>query len=184
VNLNPTIVEAVCATIAAPSHFTPVTIGTRLRKQTFVGGPLGTNNPTRELLKEAGHAFGNDKRVVQIISIGCGAHATLSSEALTKEAGFGLLKTTADCQVVARELSTRLFNVDAYLRLNVDKGIEIVSLDDWSMLGGIETHTGIYTESTAVTQSLDASWHRVRRDAGTVTLGQLSVYLTVGSSPG
>jgi hypothetical protein len=165
--------------MAAPSHFSPVTVGSRLRKQTFVGGLFGANNPTRELLKEAGTAFGNDKRVVQIISIGCGAPATLSSEALTNEAGAGLLKTAAECHVVARELSTRLFNVDAYLRLNVERGIESTSPDDWSMLGDIETHTGSYAESIAVTEALDASWMRVRRNIGNVTLGQLSTYLIV-----
>jgi hypothetical protein len=179
-SLNPTIVEALCATMAFPSYFLPVSIGSRLKKRTFVGGPLGANNPTRELLREAGTIFGNDKRVSQIISIGCGVPATLSLEALADEAGIGgWLKIAADCQVVARELSTRLFNVDAYLRLNVERGIESTSLDDWSILGDIEAHAGSYIESIAVTEALDTSWGRVRRNIATVTLGQLSTYPTL-----
>ncbi|KIM28913.1 hypothetical protein M408DRAFT_58937, partial [Serendipita vermifera MAFF 305830] len=71
-SLNPSIVNAICATIAVPSHFSPAKIGPENRQQTFVGGPRGANNPTRLLLNEASNIFGNDKRVAQIVSIGSG----------------------------------------------------------------------------------------------------------------
>ena len=50
---NPTIVEAICATMATPPYFSPIKCGPRGRQQVFIGGPHGANNPTRELLKEA-----------------------------------------------------------------------------------------------------------------------------------
>ncbi|KIM32605.1 hypothetical protein M408DRAFT_48522, partial [Serendipita vermifera MAFF 305830] len=71
-SLNPTIVEGICATMAIPSLFVPAKIGPRLREKSFVGGAVGANNPTRELLKEAANVFGKDKRVTQILSIGAG----------------------------------------------------------------------------------------------------------------
>jgi hypothetical protein len=143
--------------------------------QNFVGGPLGANNPTRELLKEAGTVFGNDTRVSQIISIGCGTPHALSLEE-TGEGGVSrLLKELAvDCQMVAKELSTRLFNVDGYLRLNVEKGLGVIEFDDWSLLGDIESQTGIYIGNATVSNTIDSSLQRIKSRVGTITLGQLS----------
>ncbi|KIM24406.1 hypothetical protein M408DRAFT_47389, partial [Serendipita vermifera MAFF 305830] len=71
-SLNPTILDAVCATISIPSHFLPVKIGPPRRQQAFVGSVTGANNPTRLLLNEASIMYGKDRRVAQIISLGCG----------------------------------------------------------------------------------------------------------------
>ncbi|KIM32453.1 hypothetical protein M408DRAFT_39468, partial [Serendipita vermifera MAFF 305830] len=70
--LNPSIVDALCATMATPRFFSPAKIGPPLRQQSFIGGALGANNPTRELLAEAADVFGNDRRVAQIITLGSG----------------------------------------------------------------------------------------------------------------
>ena len=119
---NPTITEAVCATMAIPSYFLPLKTGRS--QQSFIGVVLGANNPTRELLKEAGTVFGNETRVAQVISIGCGIPPVLSLEAMTGEAGASRLlkEIPIDCQMVATELAARLCDVDAYLRLSVEKG--------------------------------------------------------------
>ncbi|KIM22350.1 hypothetical protein M408DRAFT_49170, partial [Serendipita vermifera MAFF 305830] len=77
-NLNPTMIEALCATMAIQSHFLPVKIGPRRTQELFIGGPLGTNNPTRLLLAEASKVFGKNRRVAQIISLGCGLPRALS----------------------------------------------------------------------------------------------------------
>jgi hypothetical protein len=176
--LNPTIVEAICATISAPSLFSPIKIGPLLRQQLFVGSPGGANNPVRELLKEAGTLFGNDRRVSQIMSIGSGLTRvpSLNSPEGTTVAEQLLREIGADCETVAKEMSSRLFNVDAYIRLNVERGIESVSMADWRDMGAIESHTSAYVESAAVTKALEASVRRLRNSVGTVTLGQLSEY--------
>jgi hypothetical protein len=103
-----------------------VKIGPPRRAQRFIGGPLGANNPTRELLKDAGVAFGNDRRVSQILSIGCGTPYTLSLDEAGNEAGVGRLlkEMAADCHMVAQELSSRFFSVGAYRRFDVDRGWE------------------------------------------------------------
>jgi len=162
--------------MSTPSHFSPVKIGQRLRQQSFVGGPLGANNPTRELLKEASNVFGKERRVTQIISIGSGLPQILSLETSTKEAGFLRLvkELGADCETVAQELHTRLYNVQAYLRLNVERGMENSCMEDWSVLGDIESHTGRYIAVASVSESLDRSLRNLRGRVGTVTLGQLS----------
>ena len=145
---------------------------------------MGANNPTRELLKEASSIFGKERRVTQIISIGTGLPHILSLET-SKEAGFLRLvkELAADCETVAQELHTRLYNVQAYLRLNVDRGMENISMEDWSVLGDIESHAGAYIAVASVSESLDSSLRNLRGKVGVVTLGQLSPYFLSDPSP-
>jgi hypothetical protein len=175
-SLNPTIVEAVCATMAVPSLFSPVKIGPRLRQQSFVGGAFGANNPTRELLKEASTLFGPNRRVAQVLSIGSGLPRVISTESLDGDEGaHRLLREMAtDCEMVAQELSTRLYTIDAYLRLNVDKGMELVAMTDWNELGSIESHTAVYIATATVTGALETSVRHLQERTGALTLEQIS----------
>lgn len=177
-SINPTIVEAICATISTPFHFSSVKIGPPLREQSFIGGAIGTSNPTRELLKEAGSIFGKQMRVAQIISIGSGLPRPLSLETSTKAAAF-VKELAANCETVAQELHTRLYNVQAYLRLNVDRGMENVVMEDWSSLGDIESHTEAYIAVASVSEFVDSSLRNLRGRVGTVTLGQLSTCICI-----
>lgn len=174
--LNPTIVDAACATMSIPSHFSPTKIGPPRRQQLFVGAVLGANNPTRLLLDEARTVFGNDRRVAQILSLGCGLPRVLSLNYSSVVDAQRLLKeVSADCEIVAQELSARLFNVDAYLRLSVDRGMEEVVMD-WNNLGSIESHTAAYIDKTGVSEALDSSLQHIKERIATVTLGQLSEF--------
>jgi len=147
-----------------------------LRQQLFVGSPVGAHNPIRELLKEAGTLFGKERRVSQIVNIGSGLARVLSldsPEGMTNAEKL-LRDMRADCEMVAKEMSSRLFNVDSYLRRNVDRGMEGLSMADWRDMGAIESHTSAYVESTAVMKALEASIRRLRSGVGGLTLGQLS----------
>jgi Patatin-like phospholipase len=177
-SLNPSIVEAICATMASPSYFSPVKIGPHRRQQTFIGGPRGANNPTRELLKEASALFGNDKMVVQIVSLGCGRSHISSVEITTNTEGVGrsVQEMAADCEAVAKELSMRLCDVEAYLRLNMDRGMDNVLMNKWDDLGPIETHTSAYVQTAEISQMLEASLRRLQGSTGTITLGEISAY--------
>jgi hypothetical protein len=131
------------------------------------------------LLKEAGVAFGNDTRVAQILSIGCGTPHTLSLNEARDEAGVGRLlkEVAADCHLVAQELSSRLFSVEAYRRFDVDKGMGNMEMDNWSVLGDIETHARSYIEADTVTKAVEGSLLCLQGRTGTVTLGQISKYI-------
>lgn len=172
--------------MAFPSHFSPVEIGAHLREQSFVGGAVGANNPTRELLKEAGGVFGKDSRVAEITSIGSGIPHILSldSEADRVDPSRILKILTTDCEGVAQELHTRLYNIQAYRRLNVDRGMEGIIMDDWTKLGAIESHTEAYIAAASVSESMDISLCHLRERIGNVTLGQISQLTTVHSKPG
>jgi hypothetical protein len=165
--------------MAVLSLFSPVKIGPRLRQQSFIGGAHGANNPTRELLKEASALFGPNRRVAQVISIGSGLPRVASVESSTDNEGVDrLLKEIGtDCEMVAQELSTRLYTIDAYLRLNVDRGMELVTMTDWNELGSIESHTAAYIATATITGALDTSLRRLQERTGSLTLGQISTCL-------
>lgn len=171
------MVEAVCATLAIPSLFEPVSIGPRFRQKKYSSACVGFNNITRELLKEAGKQFGQNKRVSTILSVGSG-HSSITKidTSSSHPDGYGdlLKRIVTDTEKVARELSSQLFNVDAYLRLNVDYGTENIGLTDWNGLGEIESQTDVYLQGAAVSNAIDSSLRTLQDKIGLITLEQLS----------
>jgi hypothetical protein len=165
--------------MAIPPYFSPIKVGPDGREQTFIGGPRGANNPTRELLREACSIFGEEKLVMQIISLGCGRSLVSPVERNTDTEGISLSvqDMVADCETVAKELSTRLCDMDGYLRLDVERGMESLLMDKWDDLGPIETHTCAYVGTPEISKAVDASLLCLQEGTGTVTLGEISAYL-------
>jgi len=170
--------------MATPDAFPSVKIGPRGREQNFIGAPIGMNNPTRELLREAGIVFGKDTRVAQIISLGAESpNPELFNLEDPAEIGSKLLKSSSrQCEIVAEELSQRLINVDAYVRLNVPSGIECSAIDDWRELAAIEGHTSGYVERAEVGRTFEQSLWYLKSRIGTATLGQISAYYESSTS--
>ena len=174
-HLNPTLVDALCATMAFPPFFSDVAIG-KYFERVNLGGALGATNPTRELLDEAAVTFGENSTVALVLSIGCGKPSVLSSGSSSDphQSYQRLLNDmTRDCEMVAKMLSTKLVGLGEYLRLNVDKGMDLGINDDWTKLGVIESHTETYLESAAVSEAVDASLTRLVEKTGSKTLTQI-----------
>jgi hypothetical protein len=169
--------------MAAPPYFSPIKIGPRGRQQTFSGGPRGANNPTRELLKEASTIFGREKLVAQIVSIGCGCShiSSVQRDSDTEGVDRTVQEMAVDCEAVAKELSTRLCDMEEYLRLNVDRGMGNLTMNDWDDLGPIETHTSAYVETAEISETIEASLRRLQGITGSVTLGEISAYFCIRS---
>jgi hypothetical protein len=177
-SINCTLMEALCASLAIPPLFDPVPIGTRLRKQKFIGGSLGFYNPTREVLKEAKVAYGDDQRVALILSLGTGVPpvVSLGSSASLSSSTQSLVRYMAtDCERVAQEMATQLIQVDAYTRLNVSRGLEEVHFDDWSCMSSIEGCIKAYLAASSVTRAVDTVSEKITNRIGSITLGQLSM---------
>jgi hypothetical protein len=181
--LDCTFVEAVCATLSISSLFAPVSIGPKHREKTFTSASMGFNNPTKELIKEAEKQFSTDMRVSTILSIGSGRPALIAFDGPTPASNELLNGIVVDCERVAQELAAQLFNVDAYLRLNVDRGMEKMDMSDWDGLGVIEGHTETYLVVPAVTKEIDSSLQRLQDRVGSITLGQLSTFEWFISTP-
>ena len=140
---------------------------------------IGFNNPTRELIKEAEMQFGTDMRVSTVISVGSGLPALVAFDGPTSSSNELLNAIVIDCERMARELATQLFNVDAYLRLNVDRGMENTKMSDWEGLGIIEGQTETYLAVAAVRKAINSSLQRLQDRVGSITLGQLSTFASV-----
>ena len=169
-----TFVEAACAILAIPEFFSPVAIGQGLIKQRFSGIPYGFNNPMQEVLKEAQVIFGDEKNVSLVLSLGSG-HKTVISN--SDDHSTLLTRISHDCDIVAKELSHQLAGAGAYLRLNVDRGLETVKFSDWDELGSIVSSTEVYLQVAPVTTYIDEAFQWLLYRVGSVTLGQLSALL-------
>jgi hypothetical protein len=180
--LDCTFVEAACATVSISSHFSPVSIGPHLLEETFTSASFGFNNPARELIKEAEAQFGSNARLSTILSIGSGRTALISLGGPESTCHESLKGIVVDCEKVARELGMQLFNVDAYLRLNVDRGMENMEISDWKRSGKIVGYTSAYLEVPKVTKAIDSSIQRLQDKVGSITLGQLSTFSSATST--
>ncbi|KIM32568.1 hypothetical protein M408DRAFT_183235 [Serendipita vermifera MAFF 305830] len=165
--LECTFVEAACAILAAPESFTPVAIGPSLRSQKFGGIPRGSINPTKEVFREAQRIFGDEKPVSLVLSLGSGQRKLFSSSEsrITRIMHVG--------GIVERDLSHQLDSVPAYLRLNVDRGLETIENAHWHDIDPIITSTQVYLEMATITNFIDEAVRRVLRGDGSITLGQL-----------
>ena len=139
-----------------------------------MGSPNGTSNPIRELLKEAASVFGKNRRVCQILSLGSGlTHVLCVDPPEGIPSGKKLLRTmSADSEMTAKEMLSRLSHLDVYLRLNVDRGMEDASMTDWRDMGAIESHMSAYVD--ALTEVIENALGRLRDKFGAVTFDQLS----------
>ncbi|KIM26165.1 hypothetical protein M408DRAFT_197093 [Serendipita vermifera MAFF 305830] len=176
-SIDCTFVEAACATLAIPEFFTPISIGPPLRKQRFIGIPLGFNNPTKQVLEEARLQFGDEKQVSLILSLGSGRPNAFSFDSLDlypDNHGNLLTRLMLGCERIARELSFQMSELSAYLRLNVDKGVENMKLTDWDRLGDIEGHTDVYLQAPGIGEAVENASHALRGCLGSVSLGDLN----------
>jgi hypothetical protein len=171
--------EALCASLAIPPLFGPVPVGPEQRQQKFIGGALGFYNPTREILKDARMAYGDDQRVALILSLGSGVPHIMSldsSSSLSCNVNSLVKYIGTDCGRVAREMAIQLIQIDAYVRLNVNRGLEDTQFDDWNCISSIEGPIKTYLEAASVTQAVDTASEKIAKRIGSVTIGQLSMH--------
>lgn len=118
--------------------------------------------------------FGPEARVSTVLSIGSGRPALKALGRQDIDPNELTQQIVVDCERVARDLDTRLFNYGGYLRLNADRGMESTKMTDWTSLGVLEGHTDTYLQVPAVTNAIDSSLRMLQRRVGLLGLGQLS----------
>ncbi|KIM22877.1 hypothetical protein M408DRAFT_276762 [Serendipita vermifera MAFF 305830] len=165
-----TFVDVACAILAFPEFLPPVLIGRPGREERFSGIPHGFHNPMQEVLKESQWLFDKERPVSLVLSLGPGQGPIISSKDYRGTTSSRIVSKT---DTVAKELSQRFCGVGEYLRLNVDKGLDNVELDDWHALGSIVSHTEVYLELPTITAHIDRAVQWLLRRNGSVTLEQL-----------
>ncbi|PVF91879.1 FabD/lysophospholipase-like protein, partial [Serendipita vermifera] len=175
-DMDCSVVDALSASMALPTLFSPVTIGPDYAVEEFCGGGFGFNNPTRELLKEAQSTYGGERRLSVIIGIGSGRPKELSLGGSGQESdvmGELLRKLALNCETIEKDISYQLYDVGGYIRMNVAHGLEDIQMGDWSQLGKVTYCTKQYLESKSVVKLLDTTIKLVMKRRGTMSLNQL-----------
>lgn len=154
-----TIWEAARATSAAPTLFKQIEIGPR--RQTYIDGGLGRNNPTGTLLEEAGVVFPG-RRVACIVSIGTGQLKTTAipkpsflQRVLPTAVIHALVDIATDCEATNQEMVKRYTGTPhVYFRFNVDQGMQNIKMGEWERLSEVSAHTEHYLKYEGVRQQL------------------------------
>jgi len=162
---NAFIWEAGRATSAAPPFFKRILIGDPGLQEEFVDGALGCNNPIMPLIEEAGREFDQNCKVSCIVSIGTGKPSVSQFKKPGRiermlPASIDLVKAVAKLATSsegdASAMETRYKNCPSlYHRLNVEEGLEEVSLEEWEKLPEVKTHTLAYLEREEVNQKIN-----------------------------
>jgi hypothetical protein len=161
---NCTIWEACRATSAAPPFFKRIQIGEPGLKEEFLDAGLGCNNPVDQLVQEAMREFGKRQEVSCIVSIGTGMPKVNKYEKPTlgiqRFLPLGLVKAVTklatDAEREALKMKERFRNCPGlYRRLNVIRGLEYTSLEEWKKMGEVITHTKEYMSNREVSEELD-----------------------------
>ncbi|KAH8684316.1 acyl transferase/acyl hydrolase/lysophospholipase [Tricladium varicosporioides] len=182
---NCTIWEAGRATSAAPTFFKRIKIGDPELKEEFIDAGMGCNNPVRYLIEEAQREFGPTKEVSCIISIGTGKPKVtgfdapgLFQRALPLDLAKALVRMATDSEAEAETMKARCQNCPGlYHRLNVERGLEEVSLEEWDKLGDVKTHTMAYLRGHDISNDINVIVDAlVGRPSQTFRSEQLGIY--------
>jgi len=183
---NCTIWEAARATSAAPTFFKRIKIGPSGSGIEYIDAGLGYNNPTMQVIEEAARVFGEDSQIACIVSIGTGQSGSVSyasPDAFQKWLPIGLVevleKISTDTSKTAEEMEKRYRNLPGiYYRLNVDRGLQSVSLDEWKRLGDVRAHTKNYMKLEGIDRRVDGVVNALSGSTAhqTYELGQLGSF--------
>ena len=159
---NCCIWEACRATSAAPTFFKRIEIGNPGSKVEYLDGGLGCNNPIKEVVAEAARVFGENAQVACVVSIGTGKSGNMAYDKpgtfqnlLPTELIKVLKEMATDTGKAAEEMEQRYKNLSIYHRLDVDRGLQSVSLDEWKELGKVRLHTKNYMKMDLIDRRVD-----------------------------
>jgi predicted acylesterase/phospholipase RssA len=157
---NVTILEAARATCSMPGLFKNAEIADGETIETFVDAGYGWNNPVYYVLGEAKTLAPTPS---YIASLGTGLESVIE---LPKPSAFQSLlptrliqvfkKIAHDCEKTAEE-AAREFGTesDFYVRLNVERGMDSISLEEWEKSSEVVTHTKQYLRRHEISRKVD-----------------------------
>ena len=160
---NCEIWEAARATSAAPTFFSAIEIGPTGSKVRYVDAGLGYNNPVKQVVAEAATYFGSDALVTCVVSIGTGQPKISSYDkpglfqnAIPTKLVDTLRDITTDCETTAEDMRKRCRNNPGiYYRLNVNRGLDAIQLDEWERMHDVTQHTTNYLQLEDVKQQVE-----------------------------
>jgi len=152
---NPTIIEAISISWAILGLFEPVRVGAEHKQEELVSAVDGYSNPTMQAVNEVYEAFGKDKRVCFLLSLGAGRALPRS---LSVDGSIITQEIARDTESTADQLGRRYSCLKIYFRLSVDRNIECATgprLGIQERLAIINSHTSAYLETHDASETLD-----------------------------
>ena len=170
--------EAARATSAAPTFFKRIEIG---RAQPFIDGGLGCNNPSRVVLNEAKALFGGARHIGCLVSIGAGQVETIGirkpglfQQIIPTDVVDAVKAIANECEATHENMLGLFAKLPAtYFRLNVDQGMQGISLSEWDKLSNVEAHTTQYLKRTDVADKVASLASVIRTPRPQLTIEQL-----------
>lgn len=164
------------ATLATPPLFTSISIVKNAFTFEYVGGDLTLTNPTSELITEAYDAFGPERQIACLVSIGCGhpgvVHAPEGSD--IGEWNRFLVSIAVDSEQKSRSTDSQIGHLGLYHRFHVTQGLEQNSNLGVLEPGEIITHTAVYLADPSLARKVTMCVDSLKICDGTVSLEQLS----------
>ena len=178
-----TVWQAARATSAAPTIFKRVRIGPAARREPFIDGGVGRNNPTSQVLEEAELMFPN-RKITCVISIGTGKPETIDAPNPSfferNVVPVGVIKAMAamatDCEKTAQEMEKKFKHLqETYFRFNVEQGLQKVNLASWDRMDEVAAHTRSYMSMHEVDRSLSTAVKVIRERKGVISTLAISM---------
>ena len=165
-----TVWQAARATSAAPIFFERVFIGPASRRQPYIDGGVGRNNPTAQVLEEAEVEFPG-RNIACLISIGTGKLATINvpkpdffqRNVVAIDVIKAMVAIATDCEKTAEDMEKKFKHLPkTYFRFNVEQGLQTVKLGDWDRMDEVAAHTQQYMKISEVDQRLATAVQAIR----------------------
>lgn len=152
-----TIVEAVRATMATPGIFKPKIITELGVDVKYIGGDLGCNNPTIQLLDEIGLLYPG-LSISCMVSIGSGqTHSACVSESrryhrsLPAQLSITIRNIAMDCEKTNQEAYKRFEGAaGVYYRFNVEHGMQDINQSNSNQFSEAHSHTLNYIKDASI----------------------------------
>ena len=140
-----TIVEACLATSAAPFIFSPLSKGPEGRKECYIDGGLGNNNPVSIVLHEC-RSMWPSRDINCLVSVGTGGRVPKEVKNNLVSVVKKVAEMITDAAKQASEFETNIRLTEpkvysVYFRLDVAEAMNGIGLDEWRMLGAISQRT-------------------------------------------
>ena len=124
---------------------------------------LGYNNPVKQVAAEAATIFRSDAPVTCVVSIGTGQKKKTSYEkpgmvqkTVPTKLAQVLKGIATNSEIIAEEMNRRCRNIPGiYYRLNVDRGLDSIELDEWKRMREVTQHTKNYLKMESVKQQVE-----------------------------
>ena len=100
---------------------------------------------------------------------------TLFQRILPSDVVMAMVQIATNCERTAEETERRFkSSPNVYFRLNVEQGMQNVTLAQWDKLGEVATHTNQYLLKVEVDQKVGAAVRAIQERRGVIATTQLS----------